>query len=135
VGGEFVIFDDKLQQVGQKPRKMNELELERPYLQRNIALTQQAYNLHQVTAAAFPAEQSLTAKALEANKPTIDNIRLWDWQPLMDTYSQMQEIRTYYRFARRTLARRPMERSRLCPTQRRLPAVRTVLVLGLILVS
>jgi uncharacterized membrane protein (UPF0182 family) len=76
----------------------NELRLERPYLQSNIALTQQAYNLHQVTIDAFPAEQSLTARSLEANKATINNIRLWDWQPLMDTYSQMQEIRTYYRF-------------------------------------
>ena len=24
--------------------------------------------------------------------------RLWDWQPLLDTYAQLQEIRTYYRF-------------------------------------
>ena len=78
--------------------KPNELQLERPYIQHNIALTQQAYNLHQVTVDAFPAEQSLTAKTLETNKATIDNIRLWDWQPLMDTYSQMQEIRTYYKF-------------------------------------
>ena len=29
---------------------------------------------------------------------TVNNIRLWDWQPLMDTYAQLQEIRTYYRF-------------------------------------
>jgi len=78
--------------------KPNELELERPYIQNNIALTQQAYNLHQITVEPFPAEQSLTTAALNANRPTIDNIRLWDWQPLMDTYSQLQEIRTYYRF-------------------------------------
>jgi uncharacterized membrane protein (UPF0182 family) len=78
--------------------KPNELRLERPYIQSNIALTQRAYNLHRVTVDAFPAEQNLTAATLEANKATIDNIRLWDWQPLMDTYSQMQEIRTYYRF-------------------------------------
>jgi uncharacterized membrane protein (UPF0182 family) len=78
--------------------KPNELQLERPYIQHNIALTQQAYGLHQVTVDAFPAEQSLTAKTLEANKATIENVRLWDWQPLMDTYSQMQEIRTYYKF-------------------------------------
>ena len=78
--------------------KPNELQLEKPYIQHNIALTQQAYNLHQVTVDAFPAEQSLTAKTLETNKATIENIRLWDWQPLMDTYSQMQEIRTYYKF-------------------------------------
>src|SRR5262249_44680256 len=75
--------------------KPNELQLEKPYIERNIALTQQAYNLHQITTKPFPAEQDLTFKTLEANKPTIDNIRLWDWQPLMDTYARRQEIRTY----------------------------------------
>jgi uncharacterized protein len=78
--------------------KPNELLLETPYIKSNIALTQQAYNLHQITVKPFAVEQSLTAQALDANRATIDNIRLWDWQPLMDTYSQMQEIRTYYRF-------------------------------------
>jgi uncharacterized membrane protein (UPF0182 family) len=76
----------------------NELALERPYIARNIALTQLAYNLHQISAAAFPASDDLSASALAANQATIDNIRLWDWQPLMDTYRQMQEIRTYYKF-------------------------------------
>jgi uncharacterized membrane protein (UPF0182 family) len=78
--------------------KPNELELEKPYIQRNIALTQLAYNLHQITAKPFPAEQDLTFKTLDANKATIDNIRLWDWHPLMDAYGQLQEIRTYYKF-------------------------------------
>ena len=78
--------------------KPNELQLEKPYIESNIALTQQAYNLHQITAKPFPAEQDLTFKTIEANKATIDNIRLWDWQPLMDTYAQLQEIRTYYKF-------------------------------------
>src|SRR5205085_2684389 len=78
--------------------KPNELQLERPYIQNNIAFTQQAYNLHQIAVEAFPAEQNLTAAMLDANRPTIDNIRLWDWQPLMDSYGQLQEIRTYYRF-------------------------------------
>src|SRR5262249_6348831 len=78
--------------------KPNELQLERPYIERNIALTQQAYNLHQIRVEPFVVEQNLTARTLEANKATIDNIRLWDWRPLMDTYGQMQEIRTYYKF-------------------------------------
>ncbi len=34
--------------------------------------------------------QNLTFETLEANKATIDNIRLWDWQPLIDTYAQLQ---------------------------------------------
>jgi uncharacterized protein len=78
--------------------KPNELQLEKPYIQHNIALTQLAYNLHQITAKPFPAEQNLIFKTLEANKATIDNIRLWDWHPLMDAYAQLQEIRTYYKF-------------------------------------
>lgn len=78
--------------------KPSELQREKPYIEYNIALTRQAYNLHQIVAKPFPAEQDLSIKALEANKATIDNIRLWDWQPLMDTYAQLQEIRTYYKF-------------------------------------
>jgi uncharacterized membrane protein (UPF0182 family) len=78
--------------------KPNELQLEKPYIQANIALTQEAYNLHRVTVKSFPAEQNLSVATLEANRATIDNIRLWDWQPLIDTYAQLQEIRTYYRF-------------------------------------
>jgi len=78
--------------------KPNELLLETPYLKNNIALTQQAYNLHQIAVKPFAVEQSLNSQALDANRATIDNVRLWDWQPLMDTYGQMQEIRTYYRF-------------------------------------
>jgi uncharacterized membrane protein (UPF0182 family) len=78
--------------------KPNELELEKPYIENNIALTRQAYNLHRIDVKPFPVEQSLTFEKLQANRETIDNIRLWDWQPLMDTYAQLQEIRTYYKF-------------------------------------
>ena len=96
-GGSFVlvVFSALFQRVFVKP---SELELERPYIQRNIALTQQAYNLQQIIVKPFPAEQDLTFRAIEVNKATIDNIRLWDWQPLMDAYAQLQEIRTYYKF-------------------------------------
>ena len=78
--------------------KPSELQLEAPYIQRNIALTREAYNLRQITVKPFPAEQGLSFQSLQDNSGTIDNIRLWDWQPLMDTYAQLQEIRTYYKF-------------------------------------
>jgi len=78
--------------------KPNELQLESPYIQRNIALTQEAFNLRQITVKPFPADQDLTLQSVRANSATIDNIRLWDWQPLMRTYAQLQEIRTYYKF-------------------------------------
>jgi uncharacterized protein len=97
-GGSFVlagVVPAIFERVFVKP---DELERERPYIERNIALTQEAYNLRQITAKQFPADLDLTFKTLEANQATIDNIRLWDWQPLMDAYVQLQEIRTYYKF-------------------------------------
>ncbi|GAB7548474.1 UPF0182 family membrane protein [Cupriavidus sp. 8B] len=78
--------------------KPNELQLETPYIAHNIALTRDAYGLAQIAVKPFPAEQNLDLAALQANRPTIDNIRLWDLQPLRDTYAQLQEIRTYYKF-------------------------------------
>jgi len=91
--------------------KPNELQLETPYLQRNIAFTREAYNLGQITVKPFPAEQDLTFQSLKDNSGTIDNIRLWDWQPLMDTYAQLQEIRTYYRFLDVDVDRYHLDRS------------------------
>ena len=78
--------------------KPNELQLEQPYIKRNIALTREAYNLRNVVVRPFTADQSLTYQSLEDNRATIDNIRLWDREPLLDTYAQLQEIRTYYKF-------------------------------------
>jgi uncharacterized protein len=105
VAGAVLVFGSSLvlgvvspavfQRVFVKP---NELQLEKPYLQRNIELTRQAYNLDKISVKPFPVEQNLTLKTLQANQATIDNIRLWDWQPLMDSYAQLQEIRTYYKF-------------------------------------
>jgi len=91
----YVLVPSVFQRLYVKP---SELEIETPYIQRNIALTRQAYNLQHITVKPFPVEEGLSFASLEANRPTIDNIRLWDWQPLKDTYAQLQEIRTYYKF-------------------------------------
>src|SRR5260370_27156664 len=47
----------------------------------------------------FPAEDRLTSAALERNSLTIKNIRLGDHRPLLTNFAQLQEIRTYYKFA------------------------------------
>jgi uncharacterized membrane protein (UPF0182 family) len=43
-------------------------------------------------------EADLTLAAIRANAPTIQNVRLWDRDPLLQTFGQLQEIRTYYDF-------------------------------------
>jgi uncharacterized membrane protein (UPF0182 family) len=76
----------------------NEIVLEMPYLERNIHYTRMAYRIHDVEEREFPAEESLSLNDLRNNELTIKNIRLWDHAPLLQTYSQLQEMRTYYKF-------------------------------------
>ncbi|MBU6229421.1 MAG: UPF0182 family protein [Cyanobacteria bacterium REEB459] len=76
----------------------NELAIERPYIEHNIAFTRQAYDLTQVSSQPFPAKNHLDQATLQANQATIHNIRLWDYAPLLSTYKQLQEIRLYYNF-------------------------------------
>jgi uncharacterized membrane protein (UPF0182 family) len=76
----------------------NEIVLEKPFLEQNIKYTRIAYRLSGVEDREFPAEESLTREDLQRNDLTIKNIRLWDHAPLLSTYGQLQEIRTYYKF-------------------------------------
>jgi uncharacterized protein len=79
--------------------KPNELERETPYLKRNIDATRYAYGLDAVVERELSARYTLTPRDVAENRDTLDNVRLWDHQPLLDTFSQIQEIRTYYDFA------------------------------------
>ena len=89
------LFTTLYQRVYVKP---NELKFEIPYITRNIALTREAYKLKNVVVKPFSVDESLSYQSLQNNRETIDNIRLWDWRPLLDAYAQLQEIRTYYKF-------------------------------------
>jgi hypothetical protein len=76
----------------------NELAAERPFIEHNIRMTRQAYGLDRIEEKEFPADEALDARALARNEATIKNIRLWDYRPLLRTFGQLQEIRTYYKF-------------------------------------
>jgi len=76
----------------------NELELELPFLERTIAYTRHAFDLDDIVSEVFVPETTLTEADLEANALTIDNIRLWDTRPLLETNRQLQRIRPYYEF-------------------------------------
>ncbi len=78
--------------------KPNELVREQPYIAHNIAMTRQAFGLDKFLQRQFPAETTVGAADVANNQPTLQNIRLWDWQALQDTLRQIQEIRTYYDF-------------------------------------
>src|SRR5438132_523972 len=76
----------------------NELVKETPQLAHHIAATRRAWGLDSVVTRDLTGEAGLTERDIRANRPTIDNIRLWDRDPLLQTFGQLQEIRTYYDF-------------------------------------
>jgi len=78
--------------------KPNELSLEMPYLRHYIAFTRSAYKLDNIQETAYPALSDLTPDVIARNQDTIQNIRLWDSRPLLQTYQQTQAIRLYYEF-------------------------------------
>src|SRR6059058_2922372 len=76
----------------------NELVKETPQLASHITATRQAWGLDSVVTRDLTGEARLTERDIRANRPTIDNVRLWDRDPLLQTFGQLQEIRTYYDF-------------------------------------
>ncbi|MDY0384963.1 UPF0182 family protein [Trichlorobacter sp.] len=76
----------------------NEMALELPYIEHNIRFTRLGYDLEKIETVPFDVDSRLTAAGIAANDATIKNIRLWDHAPLLKTYSQLQQIRTYYKF-------------------------------------
>ncbi|HAX79287.1 MAG TPA: hypothetical protein DCY88_26555 [Cyanobacteria bacterium UBA11372] len=76
----------------------NELARERPYIDRSIALTRQAFALEDIDVETFDPDNQLNSNTIAANALTIRNIRLWDTRPLLETNRQLQRIRLYYEF-------------------------------------
>src|SRR5262247_2333443 len=76
----------------------NELAKEKPYIEYSIAATRKAFALDRVEERELSGEKTLTGQDIQKNQQTIKNIRLWDKNELLDTFAQLQEIRTYYKF-------------------------------------
>jgi hypothetical protein len=78
--------------------KPNELAKESPYIAYNIDHTRKAYNLNRIKEVNFEASDTLSAEEIKRHDVTIQNIRIWDERPLLQTYRQIQTIRLYYDF-------------------------------------
>jgi uncharacterized membrane protein (UPF0182 family) len=94
IGGE--VYSSMLQRFAVTP---DEQVRESPFIQHNIEATRRAYALDLVEARELSGDELLTRDDIDRNAATLENVRLWDHQPLLDTFGQLQEIRTYYDFA------------------------------------
>ncbi|MBI2633649.1 MAG: UPF0182 family protein [Parcubacteria group bacterium] len=77
----------------------NELVKETPFIKYNIAATRQGFALDKIEEREISGDKPITASDIANNNLTVKNVRLWDRKPLLSTFSQVQEIRTYYEFA------------------------------------
>ena len=76
----------------------NEIAYEEPFIEKNIKFTRDAFDLNNIDIIEYPADDLLTSEDILNNPDTVANLRLWDYRVLKDTFSQVQEIRMYYRF-------------------------------------
>jgi uncharacterized membrane protein (UPF0182 family) len=81
--------------------RSNTIEMEAPYLERNIEFTRMAYGLSKdkIVEKEFKVNNKLDPTTIQKSQETIDGIRIWDWRVLQATNSQMQLFRPYYSFA------------------------------------
>jgi uncharacterized membrane protein (UPF0182 family) len=76
----------------------NEISIEKPYIERHIQATANAFGLNRkATERAFTASGQQTVNAVQ-DATLLDNIRLWDLRAYNATITQIQALRPYYTF-------------------------------------
>ncbi|MEP6508745.1 MAG: UPF0182 family protein, partial [Gemmatimonadales bacterium] len=75
-----------------------ELTREAPQLKSHIMATRAAWGLDKVEMSDLTGDAKLSIDDIRSNASTVENVRLWDRDPLLQTFGQLQEIRTYYDF-------------------------------------
>jgi len=80
-------------------------QLEKPYIQRNIAATRNAMALNGIKTQSFAADASATSASLEADATSLDDTRLWDPEWTGATFTKQQALYSYYSFNTLTMDR------------------------------
>jgi uncharacterized membrane protein (UPF0182 family) len=75
-----------------------ELDKEEKYIKHNIDYTRRAYNLNNIAEESYKGTGELTLEDITQNRAVMENIRLWDWRPLRDTFKQLEARRPQYDF-------------------------------------
>ncbi len=102
----------------------NEIEREILYIKRSITFTRAAFfDIDKLEVKLFNPKNELTYSDLIDNKLSIENIRLWDTRPILQTNRQLQQIRPYYEFLnadidRYTFLKKKSERTINNPTEK-----------------
>lgn len=89
------IYPSILQSIRVKP---NEFIAEKDFIENDIKFTRIAYQLDKIKTSTIDFKKNLDLQTIKENQDIINNIRLWDYRPIKQTFKQLQEIRLYYEF-------------------------------------
>jgi hypothetical protein len=89
------VFPFVAEQVYVKP---NAKTAEAPYIKRNIDATRNAYGLDAIQRQVYDAKTTATSAQLRADSGTIPNARLLDPAIVAPTFTQTQQVRSFYDF-------------------------------------
>lgn len=76
--------------------KPSESHTERTYIRHNVDATRRAIGLDKVKVQSFNPNQQVDVAGLQANAPTVRNIRLWDPAVMRDVFQKLQAQQAYY---------------------------------------
>ncbi|MFL5761520.1 MAG: UPF0182 family protein [Thermomicrobiales bacterium] len=76
----------------------SELKRENPYIANNLEMTTAAYGLQNVSGGELSGQEPVTPQTLSTNSDTIENVRLWDYRVIRQTFQQLQSFAPYYVF-------------------------------------
>ncbi len=79
--------------------KPNEFEYEKNYLKNNMIETRAAYGLDKIKQYDFKTIEDLTPEIIKNNRNTIDNIRVVDYVPTLNSNKQLQSNTNFYTFS------------------------------------
>lgn len=77
----------------------DQLNREREFIAHNMEATKDAWMLDEIEVREFGAADDLTADDIEANRTTVDNLRIWNTSVLPRTYQNFQELEPYYQLS------------------------------------
>lgn len=78
--------------------KPNQFIMEEPYLEHHIQYTRLGFGLDRIKAQPYPLKTEADLATLSPDHPSLANLRIWDWRPLLPAYNQLQSFRSYYTF-------------------------------------
>lgn len=78
--------------------KSNEISLESPYIKYNIDFTRNAYNISDINSQQYSDTNTLTQSDIDANRDTVNNIKINSYKQSLEFYNQTQVLRYYYNF-------------------------------------